>query len=101
MEGRFTPEPALSIVLATPDDYESLRLTMRYLGAQTVRERLEILLVGPTEDAIRAPASDLAGFWGHQRIAVGPVTSISRANAAAVRRARAPPLLPIDTEKGS
>jgi hypothetical protein len=83
-------DPALSIILATPDDYESIRLTMRYLRAQTVRERLEILLVGPTEEAIRAPESDLAGFWGHQRIAVGPVTSISRANAAAVRRARAP-----------
>lgn len=90
MEGRPASEPALSVVLATPDDYESLHLTMRYLRAQTVRERLEIILVGPTEDVIRAPASDLAGFWGHQRIAVGPVTSISRANAAAVRRARAP-----------
>lgn len=90
MQGLPALEPVLSVVLATPDDYESIRLTMRYLRAQTGRERVEILLVGPTEDAIGAPESDLAGFWGHQRIAVGPVTSISRANAAAIRRARAP-----------
>jgi hypothetical protein len=82
--------PALSVVLATPDAYESVRLTMRYLRAQTVREQLEILLVGPNEDAVTAPESDLTGFWGSQRIAVGPVTSISHANAAAIRRARAP-----------
>lgn len=83
-------EPALSIVLSTPDTYESLRLTMCYLRAQTVRERLEVLLVGPSEDALQVPERDLAGFWGHQLVAVGPITSIAHASAAAVRRARAP-----------
>jgi hypothetical protein len=83
-------DPALSVVIATPDSYETIRLTMRYLRAQSAQERVEVLLVGPSEEAIRAPESDVAGFWGHQRIAVGPVTSISRANAAGVRHARAP-----------
>lgn len=62
---------------------------MRFLRAQTVRDQVEVVLVGPTEDAIRAPADDLACFWGHQFVAVGPVGSIARVNAAGVRRARA------------
>jgi hypothetical protein len=83
-------EPALSVVLATPDTYGSIHLTMRYLRTQTVRDRLEILLVGPSPDALQPAAGDLSVFWGYQMIPVGPVTSIARANAAGVRRARAP-----------
>jgi hypothetical protein len=82
-------EPDLSVVLATPDSHESLRLTLRYLRAQTRRERMEVLIVGPSEHSVRVPDRELEGFWGHQRIAVGPVTSIAVANAAGVRRARA------------
>lgn len=86
----MSTEPAVSVVLATPDTYDSIRLTVRYLRAQTVRHQIELLIVGPSEEAIRAAESDLAGFWGHRLLAVGPLTSIARANAAGVRRARAP-----------
>ena len=86
----MTAAPALSVVLATPDTYDTIRFTMRFLRAQTVREQMEVLIVGPTEDAIRAPEDDLAGFWGHQFVVAGPVSSIARVNAAGVRRARAP-----------
>jgi len=82
-------EPELSVVLATPDSHESLRLTLRYLRAQTARERIEVLIVGPSEAAVGVPDPGLDGFWGHQRIAVGPISSIAAANAAGIRRARA------------
>jgi hypothetical protein len=82
-------EPALSVVLATPDSYDTVRLTMQFLRAQTVRDQVEVVLVGPTEEGLRAPAADLEGFWGHQLVAVGPVSSIARVNATGVRRARA------------
>ena len=82
-------EPELSVVLATPDSHESLRLTLRYLRAQTRRDSIEVLIVGPSDEAVRVPDRDLEGFWGNQRIALGPITSIAVANAAGIRRARA------------
>jgi hypothetical protein len=83
-------DAALSVVIATPDNYETIRLTMRHLEAQTARHLIEIVVVGPAEQSIRPPAEDLQGFHSHQLIAIGTVTSIGRANAAGVRHARAP-----------
>src|SRR5580704_3232009 len=83
-------DAALSVVIATPDNYETIRLTMRHLEAQTSRHLIEIVVVGPAEQSIRPPAEHLQGFHSHQLIAIGTVTSIGRANAAGVRHARAP-----------
>jgi hypothetical protein len=82
--------PVISVVIATADSYESIALTMRHLRAQTVRDAIEVVIVGPSEEAIAAPAEELAGFWGHQLVPIGTVTSVARSNAAGVRRARAP-----------
>jgi hypothetical protein len=86
----MNPEPALSVVITTPDTYETVRLTMRHLRVQSVRHQIELVIVGPTEEAISPEKEELAGFWGHKLVAAGTVTSIGRANAAGVRRASAP-----------
>ena len=83
-------DPLLSVVLATPDSYETIRVTMRHLRAQTERASIELVIIGPSEQSIQPPAEDLQGFHSHQLIALGPITSIGRANAAGVRNARAP-----------
>src|SRR5437867_12164339 len=80
--------PALSVVLATPDDYETIRLTLQYLRAQTACRQMEVVLVAPSE--LRIPYGALGPFWGHQLVSAGAVTSVARANAAGVRVARAP-----------
>jgi hypothetical protein len=82
-------EPALSVVLATPDTYESLRLTMRHLQSQTVRHQIEVVIVGPVEQHLRPPEEAVRGFWGYQLVAAGAMMSVARANAAGIRRARA------------
>ena len=82
--------PLLSVVLATPDNYETIRVTMRHLRAQTARASIELVIIGPSEQAIQPPAEDVQGFHSHQLIALGPITSIGRANAAGVRNARSP-----------
>ena len=38
--------PALSIVLATPDDFASIEKTISYLLRQTVIAQLELVIVG-------------------------------------------------------
>ncbi len=83
-------DPALSVVIATPDTYETIRLTMRHLRAQTARRSVEIVIVGPTHEAIRPPAEDVREFHSHQILALGCVPSIGRANSAGVLAARAP-----------
>ena len=43
--------PAMPVVLATPGCYETIRLTMQSLRSQTVRKRVEIVIVAPPEAA--------------------------------------------------
>jgi hypothetical protein len=83
-------DPLLSVVISTPDRYETIRITLHHLQAQTACHSMELVVVGPSEADIRPPGEDLRGFHSHQLIAVGTVTSIGRANAAGVRRAHAP-----------
>jgi hypothetical protein len=40
--------PALSVVLATPGDHETIRRTIGFLRAQTVADRLELVIVVPS-----------------------------------------------------
>lgn len=86
----MTGNPLLSVVICTPDDYETIRITMRHLRAQTARASVELVIVGPSEQSIRPAPEDVEGFHSYQLIALGTITSIGRANAAGVRRARAP-----------
>jgi hypothetical protein len=82
--------PALSVVLATPDTFESVRLTMQHVQSQSVRQQIEVVIVGPVEQHIRPPAEAVSGLWGYQLVAAGAGMSVARANAAGIRRARAP-----------
>ena len=42
--------PEMSVVVVTPDRYETIRKTIRHLKAQTVREKLEIVFVAPSQN---------------------------------------------------
>jgi hypothetical protein len=49
---------------------------------------MEMILVGPSDEALEAPEEELDAFAAVCRVAIGPITSIGAANAAGVRRAR-------------
>ena len=40
--------PEMSVVIVTPDRYETIRKTMDHLRVQTARHRLEIVIVAPS-----------------------------------------------------
>ncbi len=84
-----SPRPALSVVLATPDDFATLAATMRHLRAQTARDELEIVLVTTTADRLEFEASELAPFAMYQVVPIGVMCSKASANAAGIRAARA------------
>jgi hypothetical protein len=80
--------PALSVVLATPGDHETIRRTIGFLRAQTVADRLELVIVVPS--AITLDQDELEGFSNVEVVSAGSFKSCGSANAAGVRAARAP-----------
>lgn len=82
--------PAMSVIVVTPDDYETVRKTMRHLRTQKVKDRLEIVLVAPSADGIGLDEKELSGFYQFSVVAVGHMRSTARARAAGVRKASAP-----------
>jgi diadenosine tetraphosphatase ApaH/serine/threonine PP2A family protein phosphatase len=81
--------PALSVILPTPDEFETIRRTVAALRAQTIWDRLELVIVAPT-DSISVDPAAVAGFAGVQVLAVGRITSTNAARVAGIRVARAP-----------
>jgi hypothetical protein len=82
--------PELSVVIVTPDDYRTIRTTVRFLLAQTVRERLEIVLVAPSRQELALEEAELEPFCCHRVVEIGWVESLAAGNAAGVRQATAP-----------
>jgi hypothetical protein len=57
--------PDLSVVVVTPDNYQTIRKTVLYLQAQTVRSRMEIMIVAPSTDQLGLVESDLDSFFSY------------------------------------
>jgi hypothetical protein len=81
--------PELSVIVTTVDDFETVRKTVRHLRAQTVRERLEIVLVCPSADRLALDPAEVAGVGGVRVVEVGAITSSAAARAAGIRAAAA------------
>jgi hypothetical protein len=82
--------PLLSVIVVTRDSYATVRQTVRHLRAQSLHDRMEIVLVAPSPEVVDAGETELDGFASVQVVAVGPVRSNAAGYAAGVRRARAP-----------
>jgi hypothetical protein len=53
----------MSVTITTPDCCRTIRKTIKHLRAQTVREKLEIIIVAPTAGTLTPGESELTGFW--------------------------------------
>ena len=80
----------LSVILVTPDTWQTMRRTLAALRAQTVQAQIEAVLVGPTLAAIDVPDSEVAGFAAVRRVAVPDMASLGHANAEGIRAATGP-----------
>jgi hypothetical protein len=81
--------PALSVILATRDDFSSVRETVVRLARQTIVQSIELVLVCPSREQLRLEEALVAGFAGVTVVEVGPVGTRGQANARGVREARA------------
>jgi hypothetical protein len=82
--------PDMSVVVLTPDTYETIRKVVRHLRMQTVRDRLEIIIVAPSADDLGQDEKELEGFFRARTVEVGEVSSTARSRAAGIRQASAP-----------
>ena len=83
-------DPELSVILVTPDCYETIRRTVKHLRAQKARDRIELIIVTSAAGALGLEESEVRQFLAYQIVEVDRIHSIASANAAGVRRARAP-----------
>jgi glycosyltransferase involved in cell wall biosynthesis len=82
--------PLISVILITPDSYQNLATTIRVLRAQTIRERIEIVIVAADADSLGLKREELQMFAGVQVVLLGKIRCIGASYAAGVRRATAP-----------
>ena len=81
----------MSVVVITPDGYETISAVLRHVHAQCVKEQLEIVIVAPSFDALPLHLPALNGFHGVRVVPFGAVaSSTAAARAAGVHAARAP-----------
>jgi hypothetical protein len=83
----MTVEPLMSVVLVT-DDHESVRPALDRWRLQTVKERLEVVLVAPSREAFAD--AELDGFASVRFVELGPPVDLGDGRAAGVRAASAP-----------
>lgn len=82
--------PEMSVVIVTPDDYETIRKTIKHLLAQTIKEKLEIVIVAPSVNNLDLNESELEEFLCYGVVECGPIKSSAKARAAGIRRTSAP-----------
>jgi hypothetical protein len=80
----------ISVVLVTRTSFATIRKILRYLSAQTVSDRMELLIVVPSRARLALQDSGVRGFGAVKVIEVGPITSMPHAKLAAVRQATTP-----------
>ncbi len=79
----------MSVILAT-DTFDTIRPVVRHLRQQTIRDRLEIVIVAPDIDSVAKDATELEGFGAVRLVRVEKLRPFGSARAAGVAASRAP-----------
>lgn len=82
--------PEMSVVIVTPDCYETIRKTMRYLREQTAKQKLEIVIVAPSLVKLGLINSEVTDFFQIRVVEAGTSGSLAAARAAGIREASTP-----------
>ena len=81
--------PELSVVLTT-DTFETIRRVVECLRGQTVKERIELVIVVPEGSRVELTDADAAGLAGVRVVSVPGVETFGGGRAAGVRASSAP-----------
>ena len=81
--------PSISVILSAMRSFSALESTIARLCVQTIRDRMELVLVGPPQTEPTWTPELTRRFQAVQIVAVDPFVSIGQSNALGVERARA------------
>lgn len=82
--------PALSVIIITPDSYETIRKAIDSLSKQTVLTEIELVIVAPEQINIKVDQSQLRNFFHYQIVTIDDLSSLGKAKAAGIKAANAP-----------
>lgn len=86
----MTSHPSMSVVVITPDGYDTISTVLQHLHRQSALPELEMVIVAPVAEAVALDAPTLQGFWGVSVVPFGGIlSSTAAARVAGVRAARA------------
>jgi hypothetical protein len=83
-------QPQLSVVLITPDTFETIRRTTTCIARQTAHDQVELVIIAPDSATIDVDQDLAAPLAGVRVVRLRSVTPTGPARAAAIRAARAP-----------
>lgn len=90
VKGGRSSTPAMSVVVLTPDQYQTVSKTIRHLQIQKICGRLEIIIVAPFASALDLDHDALRAFQSYKIVEVGHMNSTARARAAGVHASSSP-----------
>ena len=90
VDGGADGGPALSIILITPDRFDTIRTTVRHLSAQSIVTRLELLIIARSRAALALDEASVSGFLCVRVLEEPDIEKTGAARALGVREARAP-----------
>jgi len=82
-------QPELSIVIATLDEYETIRNAIRQLRTERVKNKLEVVFVVRNAADFRLKEADLEGFHSFCIVELSDIRRTGQARAAGVMQAKA------------
>lgn len=78
----MAPKPMFSVIMITASKYEICRRTISYLLAQSIVEKIELVLVGPSREEMKVDEAELAPFHSFKIVEIGKVQSTGHGLAA-------------------
>lgn len=82
--------PEMSIVLVTPDTSRTIQKTIYFLRRQSVKDKLELVIVAPDLHKVVLDKDTVADFALVTVVSAGPIQSVSAARAMGVHASQAP-----------
>lgn len=92
----MTTAPDLTAIVVASSDFGQVRRTVRSLAAQSIADRIELILVAPHEGVRAAAEPEMRNFHSVRFVSRGPITNVDEAVAAELCNATAPLVAPIE-----
>jgi len=87
---RDEKRPAISAIIATPDNFQTVRQLVRYLSMQTIKDQIELVFIAPFKAELGIVEAELDGFYGFKTLETGPFKSLNHARVKGIMESEAP-----------